>query len=311
MSTAYLWHPVSLEHDTGVHVETIARADRMNPANMRRLVPDLNVRPVEKHDTVEWILTVHERAYHDFVSDACIARHRLLDEGDTVICERSYDAALASVDAALTAADLVMSGECRTAFSAMRPPGHHALPGRAMGFCLFSNISILARYLQRRHGIGQIAIVDWDVHHGNGTQAIFYDDPSVFFVSLHQHPLWPGSGMRHERGEGPGMGYTLNIPIPPATPEAEYLARFDAEVLPALRKFAPEFILISAGFDAHRDDPLANLMLTESAFATLTDRVSEVAAETAGGRVISVLEGGYNLAALEKSTAAHIMALGR
>lgn len=311
MLPAYLWDRVSLEHDTGVHVESVARADRMNPERMRRLVPDLDARQVVKHDALPHILSVHDRAYHDFVKDACIARHRLLDHGDTYICEHSYDAAIGSVDAALTAADLVMSGNCRTAFCAMRPPGHHALRGEAMGFCIFANISILARYLQQVHGIGRIAIVDWDVHHGNGTQAIFYEDPSVYFVSLHQHPLWPGTGKVHERGTGPGEGYTLNIPVPPGTSEAAYLSRFDAEVLPPLREFAPEFVLISAGFDAHRDDPLGGLMLTESGFATLTARLMDLAADTAGGRIISLLEGGYNLTALENSVARHVKALGR
>lgn len=252
---------------------------------------------------------MHTSSYHDWVKDACASGRHLLDQGDTMVCERSYDAALASVNAALTAADLVIAGRYDSGFCAMRPPGHHALPDSAMGFCLFANISILARYLQRRHGLGKIAIVDWDVHHGNGTQAMFYEDPSVLFVSLHQHPLWPGSGMANERGCGAGEGFTLNLPIPPGTSEADYLSRFDAEVMPALRHYHPEMLLISAGFDAHRDDPLGGLMLTEAGFAALTRRLRDIAGEFCDGRILSLLEGGYNLTALEASVASHVAAL--
>jgi len=305
----YYWDPISLEHDNSPHVESIARAQRLDPQRIGRLIPNLDARPLMPHDVDRWIERVHEPAYRAWVRESCLRGRRLLDQGDTVVCERSYDCALASVNAALSAADAVISGSIESAFCAMRPPGHHALPNAAMGFCLFGNIAICARYLQEHHGMGRIAIVDWDVHHGNGTQHIFYRDPSVLFISLHQHPLWPGSGMTDERGEGRGNGFTLNIPIPPGTSQEDYLSRFEGQVLPALAGFKPEFLLISAGFDAHRSDPLADLRLTEEGFARLTRWLKQVAAEYAGGRIISCLEGGYNLDALESSVAAHVSAL--
>lgn len=307
---AYLWDAVSLEHDTGAHVECIARAERLQPDRISAIIPGLTAAPVQDRDTAQWIMQVHSQTYHDWVRISCEEGKNLLDQGDTYVCERSYAAALGSVNAALTAADLVIDGKADAAFCAMRPPGHHAFPETAMGFCLFANISILAKYLQQHHKLGKIAIVDWDVHHGNGTQDIFYDDPSVLFISLHQSPLWPGTGMESERGRGDGRGFTKNIPFRPATSEADFLARFDAEVLPALRQFKPEILLISAGFDAHRDDPIADLRLTEQGYATMTRRLNEVAAESCGGRIISLLEGGYNLDALAASVAAHVRALG-
>lgn len=307
--TAYYWDAVSLEHDTGMHVESIARAERLSPDHIRRLLIDLNARPLIEHDEERWIARVHSKTYRDWVKESCRTGRRLLDQGDTVVCPRSYDAALGSVRAALTACDAVIAGEVASAFCAMRPPGHHALPGSAMGFCLFANISIAAKYLQEQHRIERIAVIDWDVHHGNGTQAIFYEDPTVFFVSLHQHPLWPGTGMADERGCGDGRGFTLNIPIAPATSELDYLDVFRTQVVPAVRNFKPEFVLISAGFDAHRDDPLGGLMLTEQGFASLTREVRRIADEFADGRIVSLLEGGYNLTALEASVAAHVRAL--
>lgn len=306
---AYYWDAISLQHDTGKHVEQIARAERLQPEAMAALVPGLDMRTVVDHDAPKWIIRVHEPTYHDWVKESCQRGRRLLDAGDTVVCERSYEAALGAVNAALSAADAVMAGEADNAFCAMRPPGHHALPNATMGFCMFGNVAILARYLQEHYKIRRIAIVDFDVHHGNGTQHIFYNDPDVLFVSLHQHPLWPGSGMADEIGEGPGMGATLNIPIAPFTREADYLATFEARVLPAVQTFNPEFLLVSAGFDAHRDDPLASLQMTETGFTQLTRWLKALAAELRQGRIISCLEGGYNLDALQRSVAAHVKAL--
>ena len=308
-ATAYYWDALSLQHDTGPHVECIARAEFLAPEKMNGLVANLSALPVSRHDAKAWIRQVHRPEYHDFVAEACRSGRRLLDEGDTHVCPHSYDAAIAAVDAVLTAADAVMDGSALNAFCAIRPPGHHALATRAMGFCLFGNVAILARYLQKQHRIGKVAIVDWDVHHGNGTQDIFCADPSVLFISLHQFPLWPGSGRADESGDGPGKGATLNIPVPPGTSEADYLRRFEGVVLPKLSAFRPEFLLISAGFDAHRDDPLGGLLLTEQGFAQMTNWLKGIAADTAGGRIISCLEGGYNLPALQRSVAAHVTAL--
>jgi acetoin utilization deacetylase AcuC-like enzyme len=306
---AYYWDAISLQHDTGKHVEQIARAERLQPEAMAALVPGLDARPVGAHDALKWIARVHEPGYHEFVKATCQRGGGLLDSGDTIASRRSYEAALGSVTAALTAADAVVSGQAENAFCGMRPPGHHALPHTAMGFCFFANVSICARYLQTQHKFSRIAIVDFDVHHGNGTQDIFYGDGDVFFVSLHQHPLWPGSGMANETGEGEGRGATLNIPIAPFTSEADYLATFESNVIPSVSTFKPEFLLVSAGFDAHRDDPLASLQLTENGFAQLTRWLKQLAAEHCQGRIISCLEGGYNLDALQRSVAAHVCAL--
>jgi acetoin utilization deacetylase AcuC-like enzyme len=276
---------------------------------MSEFIPDLDSRAVAPSGAAEWICRVHDEEYRRWVKESCESGQTLLDHGDTAVCARSYEAALASVDAVLTAADAVMSGEVECAFSAMRPPGHHALPARAMGFCIFGNLAILAEYLRERHGIGSIAVVDWDVHHGNGTQHVFWRDPDVLFTSLHQHPLWPGTGMSGECGEGAGQGTTLNIPLPPGTSEAEYVQAFEETVIPALDHFQPDFLLISAGFDAHVDDPIAQLSLTAQAYAHMTRLLKDVAAHHCGGRIISTLEGGYNLDALQRSVAAHYLAL--
>lgn len=307
--TAYYWDPISLEHDTGEHVETAARAAKMKPEIMRTLVPDLDAREVVPHNAPEWIREVHDEAYHDWVKESCATGRRLLDHGDTVVSEKSYEAALKSVDALLTAADAVMNGEVDNAFSAMRPPGHHALPSRAMGFCMFSNVAILTRYLESKYRVGRIAIVDWDVHHGNGTQHIFWREPDIFFASLHQHPLWPGSGLASEEGDGMGLGATLNVPLAPGTSEREYLAVFKERVLSRVEDFEPDVLLISAGFDSHRDDPIADQSLTEAGYATLTRWMKDVADKCCNGRLISALEGGYNLNALLSSVATHVKTL--
>ncbi|MEK6709490.1 MAG: histone deacetylase, partial [Nitrospinota bacterium] len=259
------------------------------------------------HGAEGWVLRVHEKAHVERVRRACDRGPSLVDNPDTPVGgPGSFAAALAAVDAALTAADAVMAGEADNAFCAVRPPGHHALPDYSMGFCLFATISILARYLQKEHGLRRLAIVDWDVHHGNGTQAIFWRDPRVFFASLHQYPFYPGTGAAHERGE---EGNILNIPLPAGTADGAFLARFEGEVLPALARHAPEAILISAGFDAHQADPLGGLRLSEEAFARMTRGVKEVAGRCCGGRIVSLLEGGYNLDALQASVAAHLRAL--
>jgi acetoin utilization deacetylase AcuC-like enzyme len=198
------------------------------------------------------------------------------------------------------ACDAVVRGAWRNAFCAVRPPGHHAERDRAMGFCLFNNIAIAARYLQSEHGIGKVAIVDWDVHHGNGTQHIFEEDPSVLYISLHQHPLYPGTGLAGERGRGAGEGFTLNLPLPAGSGDREYREAFD-RVLNRLNEFVPEFILVSAGFDAHRDDPLAGMNLGAESYGWMTRDLLDAAGEHCEGRLVAVLEGGYNLAALAAS----------
>jgi acetoin utilization deacetylase AcuC-like enzyme len=200
-----------------------------------------------------------------------------------------------------------MAGAVRRAFAAIRPPGHHAEPDKAMGFCLFANVAIAARYLQQHHGIGKVAIVDFDVHHGNGTQAAFAKDPSVLFISLHQDPrsCYPGTGYASEVG----VGNVLNVPMDPGSDDAAYLGAFDSCVLPAIDKFQPEFLLISAGFDAHADDPLAQISLSEECFEKMTRLLVEAAELHADGRIVSALEGGYNLRAMGRSVVRHLIGL--
>ncbi len=308
--TAYLWTPAALLHNTGTHVENIKRAETLRPEKIRsELAQNVIYEEPGNHDALRWVHTVHPREYTEWVERVCAKGGGLLDEGDTQVCPTSMQAALGGVDAALAAADTVMSGAARNAFCAIRPPGHHALFDHAMGFCIFATISVLARYLQQQHNIKKVAIVDFDVHHGNGTQDIFYEDPSVLVVSMQQYPLWPMTGLPDETGDGPGEGFTVNIAVPPGTSEDAQLAMFEDVALPALRKFEPEVLLISAGFDAHRDDPLADLNLTEAGYEQMTRQLMDVAADHCGQRIISLLEGGYQLDHLHSCVIAHVNTL--
>ena len=227
-------------------------------------------------------------------------------DSDTTMSPGSLEAALRAAGAGCAAVDAVLSGEAANAFCAMRPPGHHAERETAMGFCLFNSIAVAARHAQSAHGVGRVAIVDWDVHHGNGTQDVFWADPTVLFASTHQMPLYPGTGAATERGERDTI---VNVPLAPGNGGATFRAAFSAAVLPRLEAFAPELVLISAGFDAHRRDPLANLELDEADFAWATRAVMDVADRHAGGRIVSMLEGGYDLEGLARSVDAHVTTL--
>jgi acetoin utilization deacetylase AcuC-like enzyme len=239
----------------------------------------------------------------------CQLGEQVLDDGDTHVCKYSFDAALLAAGAVIQAVDEVSTGRLTRAFCAVRPPGHHAESTKVMGFCLLNNVAIGARYAQRKHGVGRVAILDWDVHHGNGTQEIFYDDDSVFYISLHQYPYYPGTGAAAERGAGRGEGFTLNCPMGAGSVEKDYLDAFQTQILPALHRFKPELVMISAGFDAHKDDPLASIQLDEESFARMTNLVTEISEQYCGGRIVSVLEGGYNLQALARSVEAHLVAM--
>jgi acetoin utilization deacetylase AcuC-like enzyme len=267
--------------------------------------------PEPKAADEKWVETVHSPQYIDRIRRLANNGGGVLDQGDTPICEASFDIAMLGVGALLQACDAVMDGTVKRAFAAIRPPGHHAEPDRPMGFCLFANISIAARYLQQHHGVGKVAIIDFDVHHGNGTQAVFESDPSVLFISLHQDPrtCYPGSGYIHETGKGAAIGTTLNIPINPGSGDVRYLEAFHDQVLPEIDRFKPEMVLISAGFDAHADDPLAQMNLTDDCFGEMTKLLAQAADSHTAGRIVSVLEGGYNLAALGRSVVRHLMAL--
>lgn len=281
------------------------------PARLSRLLSHLGKSPIWQSlehrpptsASEEDILAVHDRRHLDYVKRVCSEGGGVLDEGDTHVVRDSYAVALLAAGCVNAAIDAVLSGDTKAAFCAVRPPGHHAERDRPMGFCLFNNVAVGARYAQQHHAVEKVAILDWDVHHGNGTQHIFEEDPGVYYVSLHQYPFYPGTGAVHERGRGEGQGFTLNIPLPAGTGEEKYLDEFNTAILPALREFSPGLLIISAGFDAHRDDPLGGMRLTEESFAKMTDIVKDVAP------VVSVLEGGYNLDALAFSVEAHLRSL--
>jgi acetoin utilization deacetylase AcuC-like enzyme len=258
-----------------------------------------------------WLLLCHTQEHVDRIKHICALGGGVVDQGDTHVGRNGHEIALLSLGATLRACDAVMRGEVARCFAAARPPGHHAESDRAMGFCLYSNVAIAARYVQRQYDIERIAIVDFDVHHGNGTQACLEDDPSIYFISLHQHPrtCYPGSGYEWETGVGAGEGFTMNIPLDPGGGDEEYLSAIANKVLPALDSFRPEVLLVSAGFDAHRGDPLAQMSVSDDGYERITRALVEAADRRCGGRMISVLEGGYNLAALGRSVVRHLLAM--
>jgi len=269
------------------------------------------VRELTPHPADEkWIQTVHPATHIEHIREAC-RDSQILDDGDTPVGPASFEAAILAVGALLTCCDEVATGRLRRAFAAVRPPGHHAEPNAAMGFCLFANVAIAARYLQQKHQVGKVAIVDFDVHHGNGTQAAFEEDPSVLFISIHQdgRTCYPGTGRVEETGRGRGDGFTLNIPLFPGCGDAEYLEAMDEKVLPRLDQFRPEFLLLSAGFDAHADDPLASMRVTDDGFSQITRRLMAVADSHCHGCVVSALEGGYDLAALARCVVGHVVGM--
>ena len=303
--TGFAYHPDYLNHDTGPgHPERPDRLRASLAALQQSSVWEQLHRIEPTPASVAQIAYAHNPAYSEHIRLHCEREIPLTY--DTTVCHESFDIALLSTGGVLRAADAVATGVVQNAFAMVRPPGHHATPGQSMGFCLFNNIAVTARYLQREHGVGKVAIVDWDVHHGNGTQDIFYEDESVFFFSIHQSPLYPGTGSSRERGSGKAHGTTLNVPMSPGSGDDEYTKVFTDILIPALRDFSPEFLLISAGFDAHYLDPLAGTGLTADGFATLTDLMLAFAEETASGRVVSALEGGYSLEGISESVVAHV-----
>ena len=311
MTTLLLTHPCFVEHDTGPgHPE---RPDRMRAVD-KVLGHDLfkNLKREEaplRDDVEEAIALAHPRAYIDWVKEQRPAAGEPpahLDP-DTVLSSKSWEPALRAVGAGLAAVDRVMDKGSGIAnvFCQVRPCGHHAEHERAMGFCIFNNVAVAGLYARKKHGAERIAVVDFDVHHGNGTQDIFWADKDLYFGSTHQMPLYPGTGALSEAG----VGNIWNAPLRPGDAGDRFKEAFEARILPALRNFSPDLVLISAGFDAHQDDPLANLRLLEPDFAWATNAIAEVAAKHAQGRLVSMLEGGYNLAALAKSVGVHVKAL--
>lgn len=256
------------------------------------------------------IEAVHDKAYIEKARSEIKAGRRVLSTGDTALTGDSMNAAVWAAGGTLAAVDAVMTGTVKNAFCAVRPPGHHAMRNRGMGFCVFNNVAVAARYIQQKYNLEKVLIVDWDVHHGNGTQDIFYRDPSVLFFSTHQHPLYPGTGLATETGESEGTGFTINCPLPAGTGSGEILAAFETKLLPAAKKFKPDFVLISAGFDSRVDDPIGGFKVTDDGFARLTHMVLGIAGESASGRIVSVLEGGYSLDGLAAAVEAHVRILG-
>ena len=304
--TGFVYTERFLDHKTGLgHPERPERlraiVSRLKEVKLASSLEPISIEPASE----EWMSKVHTPAHIRFVRETCL-RGGILDGGDTPVSKDSYEVALLAAGGVIAAVTAVLNGGMENAFCAVRPPGHHATQAVSMGFCLFNNAAIGARFAQAAHGLKRVAIIDWDVHHGNGTQEIFYEDKSVFYISTHQYPFYPGTGSRTETGSGEGKGYTLNIPMSAGSGEKEYLDAFRGEILPALDRYRPELIMISAGFDAHRDDPLANINLTEESFSKLTLLISESARRNCKGKIVSVLEGGYHLTALARSVEAHL-----
>ena len=310
MKTALMNDAVFREHLIGRdHVERPERMDAvMSAIGDAGLMGRLQRIPA-RDATEEELLLCHTREYLAIARRDVESGRPFLSTGDTDITPNSWGIAVRAAGGVLNAVDAVMTGAAKHAFCAVRPPGHHANQSRGMGFCLLNNIAIGARYAQRRHGIARAMIVDWDVHHGNGTQDIFYRDGSVFFFSSHQWPLYPGTGRADETGEGAGAGTTMNFPFPAGSGRREILGAMQDALVPAAEKFQPELVLISAGFDSRIGDLLGRFTLTDQDFADLTRLVMEIADRYAGGRVVSVLEGGYNLSGLGSAAAAHVEAL--
>jgi acetoin utilization deacetylase AcuC-like enzyme len=309
-ATAILADPVFKEHQTGrSHPERPERMDAVVHALEREGAIKDALRIPVRAATEDELTLCHTRQYIKIAARDVASGARDLSTGDTQISPQSLDVALKAAGGVLNAVDAVVERKAANAFCAVRPPGHHATPDRGMGFCLFNNVAIAARYAQKKHGIGRVLIVDWDVHHGNGTQDIFYSDGSVFYFSTHQSPWYPGTGAASETGEGKGHGTILNCPFPAGSGSKEILGVFQNKLIPAMRDFKPELVLVSAGFDSRLGDPLGQFTLSDADFADLTALMLEIAHQYAGGRLVSVLEGGYSLTGLAAASAAHVEAL--
>jgi acetoin utilization deacetylase AcuC-like enzyme/formylglycine-generating enzyme required for sulfatase activity len=308
--TGFVYDDLYREHKTTPgHPESPARL----MAILEKLKGDgvyaLLVPLAPKAAPLERIYAIHTRKYVERVRASCESGQEYLDSPDVPISRKSYAAALLAAGGVLRAVDGVMNGEVANAFCAVRPPGHHALADRAMGFCIFNNVAIGTRYVQQQYGLSKVLIVDWDVHHGNGTQAAFYDDPRVLYFSVHQSPFYPGSGAAAEKGCGRGLNCTINVPLPGGSGDKEYLEAFEQKLRPAALAFAPHFVFLSAGFDAHEDDTLGGMRVTTECYGKLTGIVKGIADQCCQGRLVSVLEGGYGLRGLADAVETHIRVL--
>ena len=304
MSTAFLFHEAFLQHDSGP----------FHPENANRLTAIINGLKQNglwdrvKHVTPspakpEHILLCHSQKHYEYIRE-CALRGPVQIDPDTRVSAHSFDAAMLAAGAAVQAVDQILKGEYKNAFAAVRPPGHHATAEHAMGFCLFNNVAIAARHAIRNKGLKRVLIMDWDVHHGNGTQDIFYDDPSVIYISLHKRNHYPGTGWEEETGTGAATGTKINIPVGSVDP-GKYEEYFKNTLMQS-KEFKPEFIFISCGFDAHENDPLGNLGLTSETYGRLTEYLVDFAAEFAQQRIFSILEGGYDYKALAAAASIHV-----
>jgi acetoin utilization deacetylase AcuC-like enzyme len=308
MTTLFLTHPSSLNHLTPAgHPE---RPDRIRA--LEKVMAHDNFKPLAREEapmaSIETAALCHPMEYVEMIRENAPKEGMVGLDGDTVMSPGSFEAVMRCIGAATHAVDEVMEKRVTNAFIGMRPPGHHAETAKPMGFCIFNSAAIAARYAQKQHGLERVALIDFDVHHGNGSQDIFWRDPSVMYCSTHQMPLYPGTGGKDERGEHNNI---VNAPLRSGDGGEQFREAVETVILPRLREFQPDFVLISAGFDAHHRDPLANLELTESDFAWVTLQLMELADKFAGGRIVSLLEGGYDLQGLAGSAAAHVNALMR
>ncbi len=310
--TGYVYDPRYMLHDTGpYHPEMAERLSAIHQGiEAGGLLPHLTVLPGQR-TTMEWIEAVHEVDYIRRFEEMSLSGKKVFDFPDNQMCTDTFETALLAVGGILDAAEKIMSGELDNAFCAVRPPGHHAETNQAMGFCYFNNVAICARYLQKKWGLERVAIIDFDVHHGNGTQHIFEKDPTVLYYSIHEHPsfAYPGTGREFEVGEVAGYGFTKNSPVLPGKGDDEYKRLVERDMLPAVERFAPEMLIISSGFDAHEDDDMADMNLTTDGFSWIMQQIMALADTYTGGKLVSVLEGGYSLDRLPELACNHMKIL--
>jgi acetoin utilization deacetylase AcuC-like enzyme len=310
--TGFLHDERYLLHDTGPYHPEMAERLQMIDRGIREagLLPHLIEIKAQAAD-MKWVETIHTREYIRRFEEVCLSGHRTMDSQDNQMCPETFEVAGLAVGGVLETARLIMEGQIDNAFCAVRPPGHHAERDRAMGFCYYNNVAVAARYLQMQWRIKRVAIIDFDVHHGNGTQHIFEKDPSVFYYSIHEHPsfAYPGTGREFEQGSGDGFGLTKNSPLLPGKGDEEYRLYLEKDLLPAMENFKPEFVILSTGFDAHQDDEMSDMRVTTEGFSWMAHRFVDLAESYAQGRLLSVLEGGYCLDRLPELAANHVKIL--